>query len=90
MFMPNRSSAAEGKRLFEKMDSIVQHFLQIPLRYVGSVSDDPYMNVCWRRSAPILSAAPHSLVAQDIAHIASALLKVPALTEADGQIRFFR
>lgn len=88
-FISNRCNPTDGKRLFERMEQVVQHFLQAQLQFGGSISHDSYMDLCWKKSVPIVAMAPHSQVAQEIVQIALRLMQVRPRSTADGTIRFF-
>ncbi|MBQ6813945.1 MAG: MinD/ParA family protein [Lachnospiraceae bacterium] len=65
----------EGKNLYNKLEVVVSKFLNIQLKYLGSIPLDMNMSKAVMQQKPIAIAYPNSLGSKNIENIANALLE---------------
>lgn len=84
-------SEAEGQNLYEKMNVVVNKFLNIPLDYMGIVPLDDQMSKAVMRQVPISVSRPSAPSAKAFQSITKRLLEVDDLqeTEHGGLSRLF-
>lgn len=84
-------SEAEGQNLYEKMNIVVDKFLNIPLDYMGIVPLDEQMSKAVMRQVPISVGRPNALSTKAFQSIAKRLLEVDDMqeTEHGGLSRLF-
>lgn len=84
-------SEAEGQNLYEKMNIVVNKFLNIPLDYMGIVPLDEQMSKAVMRQVPISVSRPNAPSAKAFQSITKRLLEVDDLqeTEHGGLSRLF-
>lgn len=66
---------AEGKVLFDKLNSVVTRYLKIPMTYVGSVPQDPQITRAVMQQTPVSLQSPSSKASQAYEKIALKLLE---------------
>lgn len=84
-------SETEGQNLYEKMNIVVNKFLNIPLDYMGIVPLDEQMSKAVMRQVPISVSRPNAPSAKAFQNITNRLLEVDDLqeTEHGGLSRLF-
>jgi len=65
----------EGKKIFNKINLIVQHFLNKSLKFAGSVPEDKYLQEAVKEQVPIIIKRPRSVSSTSIHNIAMSILK---------------
>lgn len=68
------SSAEEGKRVYDKLNSVVSQFLQENLNYIGAIPQDAMLEKAVRQQKPVSLSAPSSKSAKAFSNIASNIL----------------
>lgn len=68
------SSAEEGKRVYDKLNSVVSQFLQENLSYIGAIPQDSMLEKAIRQQKPVSLYAPSSKSAKAFSVIASNIL----------------
>ncbi|MBO7485202.1 MAG: MinD/ParA family protein [Spirochaetaceae bacterium] len=69
-------SAAEGKRISDRMTTIVGQFLNCKVEYMGFIYDDPAVPQAVVRQKPFIIAEPASKPAMCVKHIVSRIEKI--------------
>lgn len=64
----------EGKALFTKLNSVVTHYLKLPVSYLGSVPQDMYLSQAVMQQLPVSLAAPNARSTKAYQEIAQALM----------------
>lgn len=82
-------SAAEGKRVAERIITIVGQFLNYQIDYLGFIYDDPAVSSSVLRQKPFIVAQPNAKCSVCIKHIVGRIEKTKLDTE-EGFARFFR
>lgn len=84
-------SEAEGQNLYEKMNVVVDRFLNIPLDYMGVVPLDDQMSRAVMRQVPISASHPNAPSAKAFQNITKKLLEVDDMQEIErgGLSRLF-
>ncbi|MGI5172188.1 MinD/ParA family protein [Treponema sp. OMZ 840] len=82
-------SASEGKRVAERIITIVGQFLNYQIDYLGFIYDDPAVSSSVLRQKPFLIAQPNAKCSVCIKHIVGRIEKTKLDTE-EGFARFFR
>lgn len=70
------SSEKEGKETFERLNMACQKFLDIKLRNLGYVRNDPNVAEAVRRQVPFIKYAPKSNASRDILNMAVKIQKI--------------
>ncbi|MEM6484872.1 MAG: MinD/ParA family protein [Pseudomonadota bacterium] len=78
----------EGRRLFEKLDKVVERFLDARLGFLGAVPRDDYLRKAVRKQTPVALAFPSAPSSEALAGIAKRVDKLPRAAEAGG-LSFF-
>ncbi|MDD3050745.1 MAG: MinD/ParA family protein [Candidatus Cloacimonetes bacterium] len=65
----------EGKKIFNKINLIVQHFLNKSLKFAGTVPIDPNMSEAVKEQTPIIIKRPRSIASTSIHNLALNILK---------------
>ena len=69
-------SAAEGKRISDRMTTIVGQFLNCKVEYMGFIYDDPVVSQAVVRQKPFIIAEPTSKPAMCVKHLVSRIEKI--------------
>lgn len=77
-------SDREGKELFSKLNSVVTHFLEVKIHYIGSIPQDSNVSKAVMRQIPFSIAYPNSPATKAVAEIA---LKMMGHTEGNPKVR---
>lgn len=68
------SSAEEGKRVYDKLNSVVSQFLQENLNYIGAIPQDAVLEKAVRQQKPVSLSAPSSKSAKAFSNVALNIL----------------
>lgn len=80
---------ADGRKLFEKLDSVAAKFLYVSLDYLGSVPQDPILRQCTRSQQLVSRVHPESPSARAISKLAQGFNGVQTSSECKGSLQFF-
>lgn len=80
---------SDGRRLFDRLDSVVQKFLYVSLDYLGSVPSDPILRQSTRAQQLVNRVYPESVSAQGIRKIAQKFRGYEMGLECKGNLQFF-
>ncbi|MEM1142814.1 MAG: MinD/ParA family protein [Pseudomonadota bacterium] len=78
----------EGRRLFEKLDKVVERFLDARLGFLGAVPRDDYLRKAVRKQTPVALEFPSAPSSEALAAIAKRVDKLPRAADAGG-LSFF-
>lgn len=79
----------EGRKAFMQLTRVTERFLQVSLRYAGSVPYDPEVPEAVRRQQPVLDLAPASPASRAFEQLAERVLGTPAAPRPKGGLQFF-
>lgn len=82
-------SEEEAQKMFHKLSSVADKFLNVALRYVGSVPYDEMLKKSVKKRQPVLKAYPRSKSAQAIRALASQVDSWPLPQTPKGHLEFF-
>ncbi len=82
-------SVVHGRELFNKLSSVCERFLNIPVHYLGTVPDDEHVLTSARQQRPVVEAFPRSKAAVALKSIARKLDTLPRPKDARGDMEFF-
>ncbi|MDX9731109.1 MAG: MinD/ParA family protein [Bdellovibrionales bacterium] len=84
---------ADGRRVFERLQTVAAQFLPVTLSYRGSIPSDPHLRQCTRGQQVICRAIPQAESARAISTLADALLEnaqeMMSEVECKGSLQFF-
>ena len=83
------ANAAEGRRLFEKLSSVSNRFLDVVLRHAGNVPQDPYLRRAVQEQRSVVDAYPRSSASAAFRSLADTLGRLPLKRQPAGTIEFF-
>ncbi|HIQ40739.1 MAG TPA: MinD/ParA family protein [Sulfurivirga caldicuralii] len=78
-----------GRKLFLKLATVTEKFLNIQLKYLGTVPYDAALKQAVRKQVPVTLFKPDSSAAQAFTHIAQQVERWPMPQGASGHIQFF-
>lgn len=78
-----------GRKLFLKLATVTEKFLNIQLKYLGTVPYDAALKQAVRKQVPVTLFKPDSSAAQAFTHIAQQIERWPMPQGASGHIQFF-
>jgi flagellar biosynthesis protein FlhG len=81
--------AWEGRVLYTKLRKVADLYLDVVLRHLGNVPLDPWLRRAVQEQRAVVDAYPRSESGRAFAEIARALQRIPAVTQASGNIEFF-
>lgn len=81
------NSAAEAKRIADRMSTIVAQFLNYKIEYLGYIYDDPVVSHAVIRQKPFLISSPQSKPALCIKHLVNRIEKIEV--ESDDSVGNF-
>jgi len=88
--LPNRvESAADGRRLHQRLNDVCARFLGCSVHYLGSIEADELVLQSLRKFQAVAEAAPGSAAARDFRALAGAVESLPVLTLPSGRLQFF-
>lgn len=82
-------SAAEGRRLFTKLNKVTTQFLDVVLRHAGNVPQDGYLKRAVQEQRAVVDAYPMSASAKAFRQLAEVAARLPAKFDSNGAIEFF-
>lgn len=80
---------ADGRRLFERLDSVAAKFLYVGLDYLGSIPADPILRQATRSQQLVSQAYPSAPAAQAICQLAQGFKGAQTAPECKGSLQFF-
>ncbi len=80
---------ADGRRLYERLDSVAKKFLYVGLDYAGSIPSDPMLRQATRAQQLVSRAYPDAPSVQAIAKLANGLNGGASTRECKGSLQFF-
>lgn len=69
-------STREGEEVFGTLENVAGKFLQVKLRYLGSVPQDPEVAKAVRRQVPFLQTSPDTRAARAVLELSAAIEKL--------------
>jgi len=69
------TSAGEAKQTFERLAAACKNFLNIELRNLGFIHQDPTLVESVRRQTPLMKYAPDAIASKDIKSLAKKLMR---------------
>lgn len=82
-------SVQEGTRLFHKLQSACDKFLDVTLLYLGPIPFDENVRTAIQKQSPIIQYAPRSKASQALTVLANKVLDWPPPKHASGHMEFF-
>ena len=82
-------NAADGQRLFTKLNKVSGQFLDVVLRHTGSIPQDGYLKRAVQQQRAVVDAYPRSWSAKAFRQLAETVNRLPASPNAKGTIGFF-
>ncbi|HEY7771550.1 MAG TPA: MinD/ParA family protein [Marinagarivorans sp.] len=82
-------TVAEGQRLFTKLNSVCERFLDASIQYIGAIPFDENLRKAVQARKPLLEFAPRSKASQAIRVVAQRLDQLPIQRNAKGHLEFF-
>ncbi len=79
----------EGRKLFMKLASVCDRFLDVTLNFLGAVPFDEYLRKAVQRQQPVVDAYNASRAAQAFMQMAERVAKWPRPSGPDGRLEFF-
>jgi flagellar biosynthesis protein FlhG len=79
----------QGYRLYRKLASVCERFLEVALVYMGALPEDPYVRKAVQRQAAVVDAYPRSRIARAFDRLADDIDGWPVPDGASGGIEFF-
>lgn len=80
---------AEGQRLFRKICTVTDNYLDVVLRHIGNVPHDQYLRRAVQEQRAVVDAYPKSAAGRAFRDIARKLDRLPLGNAAHGGIQFF-
>lgn len=82
-------SEDEGLRVYEKLSSLADDYLQVKVEYLGSIPFDESMRQSVRERVPCVQRYPFSQAARGLRTVANQILSEPGGGNAKGTMQFF-
>lgn len=82
-------NAQEGTRLFQKLNTACDKFLDVTLQYLGHVPFDENVRSAIKKQMPVMEYSPRCKASQAIKLLASKVLEWPSPSQASGHMEFF-
>jgi len=82
-------SAAEGERVYQRINSLAERFLDVVLDYVGHIPRDPMIQRAVVRGEPFSLMYPDAPASRAVASLAGKLLSSDEPDDRQGAIRLF-
>jgi flagellar biosynthesis protein FlhG len=80
---------ADGRKLFEKLDSVAAKFLYVSLDYLGSVPMDPALRAATRAQQLVTQVHPNSSSSLAISQLAQGFIGQEREQKCKGSLQFF-
>jgi flagellar biosynthesis protein FlhG len=88
--LPNSTqSQVHGQKLFARLNEVSQRFLQVTLRYIGTIESDELIVDAQKKYQSVLEWAPGSSGSRDFRRLAQAVADLTPIDHASGRIQFF-
>lgn len=88
--LANMTSGADGgRKLFGKLASVTDRFLDVTLNYLGEIPFDEHLRKAVQRQQPVVMAYPSSRAGRGFAQAADRVEKLPLPKAAEGHLAFF-
>jgi flagellar biosynthesis protein FlhG len=82
-------NAYEGRKLFQKLCSVTDRFLDVVLAFLGAIPYDEHLRKAVQRQCAVADAFPRSRAAASFNQLASVLESWPRPTAVKGHLEFF-
>jgi len=79
----------DGRKIFEKLNSVAAKFLYVSLDYLGSIPADPILRQCTRVQQLVTQTQPDAPSARAISQLAQGFKVRRASPECKGSLQFF-
>ena len=89
MIINRVDSAAEGKRIADRMINIAAQFLNLKIEYLGFIYNDPLVTKAVLKQKPFIIAEPNGKASSCLKHIVSRMEKTE-IPETGGFARFVK
>lgn len=80
---------SEGQRLFQKLSSVTDRFLDVTLQYAGAIPFDEQVRRAVQRQKPLVELYPNSKAAIAYNELAEQMLRWPLPSAPRGHLEFF-
>jgi flagellar biosynthesis protein FlhG len=80
---------ADGRKLFERLDSVAHKFLYVSLDYLGSVPADPILRQATRSQQLVSRVSPDAPSSRAISKLVQGFKGYEARSECKGSLQFF-
>jgi flagellar biosynthesis protein FlhG len=82
-------TAQQGEELFQKLTKVTDYYLDVTLRFLGSVPYDDYLRKAVQKQSPVVIAFPGCKASIAIKKIAEKIDNLPLKAQAGNYIEFF-
>ena len=82
-------NAADGRRLFTKLNKVTGQFLDVVLRHTGNIPQDGYLKRAVQEQRAVVEAYPRSWSAKAFRLLAESVDRLPVKSNVNGTIEFF-
>ncbi len=79
----------EGRLLFNKLNRVATHFLDVTLDYLGAISFDEFVYQAVKRQQALVDLYPNCIAAKEILKITDEILSWPKNSDMTGNTGFF-
>jgi flagellar biosynthesis protein FlhG len=79
----------QGKALFEKFHSVIERFLGISVRHLGTIPYDPLLKVAIQKQKSLVAAKESAPASRGYLEVANKILKEPVPCSVTGHVQFF-
>lgn len=79
----------DGRRLFDKINTVSNQFLDVVLRHCGNIPADSYLKRAVQEQRAVVDAYPRSPAGKSFRQLAQAVLRLPDRGQPTGAIEFF-
>ena len=83
------STQAEGRRLFDKINTVSNQFLDVVLRHAGNIPMDPLLRRAVQEQRAVADVYPRAPAGRAFADLARLLVSLPSPSQPSGAIEFF-
>ena len=83
------SGNADGRRLFDKINTVSNQFLDVVLRHAGNVPHDSYLKLAVQEQRAVVEHYPRSWSGRAFTQLADTMLRMPDRRQPTGAIEFF-
>ncbi len=80
---------SEGKRLFQKLSSVTDRFLDVTLQYAGEIPHDDHVRKAVQRQKSVVELFPSCKASLAYQELARQMLRWPLPTAPSGHLEFF-